>query len=149
MRPESIRWFERVYWLHIAVAAIWLTWSYIQVSHTALSPGLEHLHRTRALIQGITSIVSIGIELLLWFFIARRGSNVAKWIFVAFFVLALLGTALLAFRYGQDMLSPVRLGVSILMMALRMAALWLLFRPDASAWFRGRHSPEELFDTFS
>lgn len=149
MRPRSIVLFERVYWLHIAVAAVYLTWSDVQVSHAVSPGGLEQLNRTRALIQGSTSIVSIGIELLLWFFIARRGSRVAKWIFVIFFGLAILSMAVIGFRYAQGMLTLARLAVSVVTMALRTAALWLLFRPDASAWLRGRHSREELLDTFS
>ena len=149
MRPGSIVLFERVYWLHIAVAAVYLTWSYVQISH-AVAPGdFGQIGRTWALIQGGMSIISIGIEVLLWFFIARRGSRVAKWIFVIFFVLAILSMGVIGFRYSQGALTSFRLGVSVVTMSLRTAALWLLFRPDAAAWFRGRPSPEELLDTFS
>jgi hypothetical protein len=149
MRPRSIILFERVYWLHIVAAAAWLTWSFLRMGHAVPPGGLEHPDRIRMLAVGVTSIVSIGIELLLWYFIARRGSNLARWIFAIFFGLAVLSMVALGIRFAQGALSPVRLGVPLLTMSLRIVSLWLLFRPDAAAWFRGRHSPEELLDTFS
>lgn len=153
MRPRSIILFERVYGLNIAMAVASLAWAYARAGQWAPSTPADAAMGGRAAaaftIAGVAVLV-IAIKLLIWFFIARRASNVARWIFVIFFVLAILSLIRTIGLYGRGMLpSPFLVGFGVLDTLLRIACLWLLFRPDASAWFRGRHSPEELLDTFS
>lgn len=77
--------------------------------------------------------IGVVIALLLWFFIARRGSNVAKWILVVFTVFA-IGSLVLGFTTGAVILDAGGI-VRLVAVALQTAAVAFLFRPDAAAWF--------------
>lgn len=86
-------------------------------------------------------VVGILVPLLLWYFIARRASNVAKWIYVVLTALGLLG-------FVSSLANPlVAKGVITVLglntVGLQFYAAWLLFRPDASAWLdsRGANGP--------
>ena len=152
MRPRSIVLFERIYWLHTLFAALWLGWFYLgegRIGTTLRTDTSEGSRNLLSLISGGLSLVSIGLALLLCFFIARRGSTVAKWIFVFFFALAVLGMAVNVSVYLRGLGSVITLGAAAFSVALRMLCLYLLFRPEANAWFRGRYSPGELLETFS
>lgn len=80
-----------------------------------------------------TIAVGLLIPLLLWYFVARRASVVAKWIVVVFAALALFGilTSLLMASYAGG----VSLLLGIIACGLQVAAASLLFKPDAKAWF--------------
>ncbi|HYJ28873.1 MAG TPA: hypothetical protein VEW25_00855 [Allosphingosinicella sp.] len=76
---------------------------------------------------------TVAIMLLLLWLIARRGSNVARWIWV---VLCVGGLAVSLWDIGAmsrmalpDMLMQAAQGL------LTIVSIWLLFRPDANAWF--------------
>ena len=87
MRPESIVNFERFYLGALGVGLV----------NTALSWGAtqEMLASDPALGAAgfgtgfFVSVLGLGliIPLLLWYFIARRGSNIAKWILTVLFVI--------------------------------------------------------------
>ncbi|PXA83306.1 hypothetical protein DMC47_43935 [Nostoc sp. 3335mG] len=152
MRPRSIVLFERLYWLNIAIAAVALVWTYGRIGRFAAAmppdaPAFARSMMSVTIVGG--AVVAIGIKLLIWFFIARRGSNTARWIFVIFFVLALAGVVQMIGLYQRGAMPPVSLGVWVSDILLRIACLWLLFRPDAAAWFRGERAPRDLHDTFS
>ena len=77
-------------------------------------------------------VIGILVPLLLWYFIARRASNVAKWIFVVLTAVGLLG-------FLSALANPmVPKGLVTLLGAagtgLQVYGAWLLFRPDAAAW---------------
>ncbi|SNS47218.1 hypothetical protein SAMN06295912_10769 [Sphingomonas laterariae] len=126
MRPQSIILFERLVLATIAlgVLASAINWQ-----------------RTLAMIQqfgfGATFIVvvqacSVALMLLLLYFVSRRGSEVAKWIYVVLVVIGGVNTlatfnTLLAMG-GSGMIAPIQL-------VLQLIAIWLLFRPDSAAWF--------------
>lgn len=84
------------------------------------------------------------IFLLLWFFIARRASNIAKWVLVVLTVIGLFwlpGTL-------RDALaaSPFSLGLVVAVLVLQLFALGFLFRPDARDWLAGKAPADP--DTF-
>ncbi len=131
-RPQSIIWFERLYLGGVAVglANTVFNWSSIQ-EQVAATPNSEMLP---SWFMSATIAIGIGINLLLWYFVAMRGSVVAKWIVVVFFVLGLLGVV-------QTMVSGATTGSSTIIgsvvLALQAGAVFMLFRPDTKSWFGG------------
>lgn len=89
-----------------------------------------------------TTAAGFAIPLLLWYFVSRRASNVAKWILIA-----LTGIGVLAIVPALEQLAKLGtlpMVVSLLITALQIIALALLFRGDAKAWFatRGQGAPD-------
>lgn len=131
MRPKSIELFEKVYLGAIAVGLIntFLSWS--QVNAMLDDPRMQAAGvGSGTLVFGL--VVGILIPLLLWYFIARRASNVAKWIYIVL-------TALGVFAFLSSLANPlVPKGLVTILGAaavgLQAYGAWLLFRPDAVAW---------------
>jgi glucan phosphoethanolaminetransferase (alkaline phosphatase superfamily) len=127
MRPPSILNFERVVLLGLALGVLssFLTWddTVAAVSATGMGSG------TVIAIQAVT----IALYLILLWFISRKGSPVAKWIYVVISVISLaIGLA----GFGQIMKSgALQLILTLAQYALALVSLWLLFRPDAKAYF--------------
>ena len=94
-----------------------------------------------------TLVFSLAISLLLWHFVARRGSPVAKIIVVIFFVLGLVGIPGLFTSVRIGLISPVMALLSIVTFILNGAAVWMLFRPDTKPWF-DKKAPD-LKETFN
>ena len=133
MRPASIVLFERVYLLSIAVAAvgIFLGWNeLIEMAPAEASAGER---------QGVT-IAAVAITLLialaLLYGIARRASTEVKWIFVA---LNAYGVVSFAMDLGfPDAAKNITFIFDAITLVMTLYCAWLLFRPDAKAWFGGR-----------
>ena len=89
-----------------------------------------------------TTTVGFAIPLLLWYFISRRASNVAKWILIALTGIGVL--AIIPALQQLAKLGTLPMAVSLLITALQVIALALLFRDDARAWFasRGQGGPD-------
>ncbi|MGW8188710.1 hypothetical protein [Sphingomonas hankookensis] len=134
MRPSSIVRFDRLYLASIAVGLIGniLEWP-LTMARLAENPDTAALGSTAAVAAGGMIAIGVVIALLLWFFIARRGSNVAKWILVVFTVFA-IGSLVLGFTTGAVILDAGGI-VRLVAVALQTAAVAFLFRPDAAAWF--------------
>ncbi len=127
MRPASIVLFERLVLLSIVLGIIntILVWDQLnaQVAQQGVGPSMV------LGIQGVT----IALYLLLIWFISRKGSPVAKWIYV---VLAGLGLVAGLAGIGQAFALGTLNGIlSILGYVLAAVTIWLLFRPDSKAWF--------------
>jgi hypothetical protein len=139
-RPQSIINFERCYLGAMAVGILSsvLNWSAIQ-GQVAATPGAGLLPDW---FMPVTIVISLGINLLLWYFAARRGAVVAKWIIVVFFAFSLIGI--------PGMLSglvPTRIMIfGLVSLVLNAIAVWMLFRPDSKPWFKGVRP--DLKDTF-
>jgi hypothetical protein len=135
MRPQSIETFEKVYLGAIAVGLVNTVLSWSQVDAMLADPRMQAAGLgTGTLIFGL--VVGILIPLLLWYFIARRASNVAKWIYVVL-------TALGLFAFLSSLANPlVPKGLITLLGALAIVlqvyGAWLLFRPDAAAWLKSK-----------
>lgn len=135
MRPPSIVTFERVVLFSIVLGIVnaFFTWDRIdaQVSETGVGGG------TLIGIQAVT----IALYLLLIWFISRHGSSVAKWIYV---VLAGLGLVVGLAGIGETLaLGAISAVMTAVQYILTIASIWLLFRPDAKAWFaEGRGGPD-------
>lgn len=152
MRPRSIVLFERLYGLDIVLAIGSAIWTFLRMNEV-IPPLPQGTPAAMAQIMPLMIIgmatLSIVVKLLLWFFIARRGAEVAKWIFVILTALALFGIVRAVGDAGHGMMPPVGLGISAVAILLQLVCTWLLFRPDAKPWFAGERRPRDLHDTFS
>ncbi len=144
MRPNSIVQFERFYLGALVVGLVnaALTWSQTQamLADPALNPaglGTGFILTTMAF--------SIAIPLLLWYFIAKRGSNIAKWILVVLFGIGLIG--MLFTMGGAAAPSGIGLILTLVTTVMQGYAIFMLFKPDAVAWLDGRGGPTNP-DTF-
>ena len=135
MRPQSIELFEKVYLgsIGLSIVSTVLTWSEVTASiQTASSNGV-------ALgLSGMIASVAISnlVSLLLWFFIARRASNIAKWIYVVITAIGLL----MMLNLLVNPVNGFRLTMigGLIVTALQVFAAWLLFKPDAAAWLESK-----------
>jgi hypothetical protein len=134
MRPTSIINFERFYLGAMALGLVnsAMTWS--QTQELMNSPEVA----AAGLGSGFlftTMAIGLIIPLLLWYFIARRGSNIAKWILVVLFGIGLLG--FLASLANPLMPGGLSMVLGIAGIAIQGYAVYMLFRPDAVAWLTG------------
>ena len=131
-RPQSIIWFERLYLggAAVSLANTLINWSSIQ-EQVAATPNSELLP---SWFTGAMIAIGISVNLLLWYFVARRGSIIAKWIVSVLFALGLIGVLR---TLGSDMAVQGTGLFAITVVALHGAAVFMLFRPDAKAWFGG------------
>lgn len=141
-RPRSIRLFELLFLgaLLLTLVGTALNWSSL-VEQAASQAGAVRLSAGALnAIAGFSVGVVILIELALWFFIARRGSTVAKWLlalFTAYNVYSLVGTV----QAGAEW-STLPGIISAVALLLQVMAVILLFTPDARAWFAD--APEDV-----
>lgn len=140
MRPQSIINFERLFLgsMVLGVVAIGINWSAIQAQVSA-TPGAEIL---APWFLPVTLIVGFAINLLLWFFVARRGAVAAKWILIVFFAIGLMSLPGAIY----DGTPAMQLIPGLINTALQAAAIWMLFKPDASLWFAGER--DDFTETF-
>lgn len=135
-RPQSIVWFERCYLGLIVLGLInaALSWNEM-MAKAAANPGLERLGPSfvPTLMIGVM-VITLCINLLLWYFATRKGAAVAKWIIVVFFGISVLSMVLTIPTGGL----PAGLtGVlKIVAFVLHAIAVWQLFKPDANVWFK-------------
>ena len=135
MRPSSIVNFERVVLASIVLGLIntVLIWDRLSaaVAASGLGTGMA------VAIQALT----IAIYLLLIWFIARKASNVARWIYV---ILCAIGLVFGAMGLGQTaaLYGNLVLVINLVQYALSLASIWLLFRADSNAWFRGERAAD-------
>jgi hypothetical protein len=144
MRPESIRWFERVYIGRIVVSLALGVYGWRWLHGLYESPAI---HRAISL-RILTTAFGLLLNFLLLYFIARRASTIAKWIFVASTILMVIGVAQIVITPSY---LPARLKMGPLFgVGLDFTMIMLLFQPDSRAWFERRGVIEEDYaDTFS
>jgi hypothetical protein len=130
-RPQSIVNFERAYLGSVVLGLVStaVNWDGLK-AQVAATPGAEILPEWFLPASIGASIV---INLLLWFFVAKRGSAVAKWIVVALFAFSLFSLPRL---FGGDVALPgTLLAFAVVNYLLNAVAVWMLFRPDTKSWF--------------
>jgi Na+-transporting NADH:ubiquinone oxidoreductase subunit NqrE len=139
-RPHSIIWFERVFLGSMLLGLVnsALTWSTIN-DQVAATPGAALLG-SNFLIGTIA--VSVVINLLMWYFIARRGSNVARIIWTVLFAIGLLGVVAV---FMQPTPATMKI-VPLINFTLQAVGIFLLWRPDAKPWFApNKENLENIF----
>ena len=137
MRPSSIIWFERLFLASLIVSLVNFVLGYGQMRRLWLAdPRLAQVGLGSGFLVG-AAVLSFVIYLLLWFLIARKASNVAKWVLVVFIAIGLLSLPS-AFTGPFS----VAQGLGLLVYILEIAAIVCLFRADARAWFAGEQTHE-------
>jgi hypothetical protein len=132
MRPPSIVMFERLYLASVASGLLTYIVGYEALANDLMSdPGVAELGLGSGLVTGVI-VVSLTISVLLWFFIARKASTVAKWILV---VLTAIGLISIPATLAGPLDALALLGLAST--ALSIAAIVFLFKEDAKAWFAG------------
>jgi len=82
---------------------------------------------------GLGLLFSALITFLLWYFIVRRHSVIAKWLVTAFFA---FGALSFLTSLSKVAITPgLTLALGLLSLVLQGIAVVMLFRPDARAWF--------------
>jgi chromate transport protein ChrA len=137
-RPVSIVNFERVVLASLAlgIAGTFLARDVMLAEATKQGVGSGFVFGVQA--------VMIAINLALLWFVARKASPVAKWIYVVltavFTVLGVIGL------FNPDSpLSTLSRIIAAVGYGLSLISIWLLFRPDSNAWFsdgRGGDEPD-------
>lgn len=139
MRPQSIVRFEQAY---LGSVVLWLV--NIGVRWKAMLASLEdqRAFAGNAQMMDLINTFLIGsvvfllvLWLLLWYFTARRASEVAKWVVVVLFGLSAISLPFNLASYNIVGMPSTLLSVAVF--ALNAWAVWLLFRPDARSWFAG------------
>ena len=146
MRPQSIELFEKVYLGSIALGLVNTAFSWGALTASLKTVGDGAMTMGPGVMVGSIAL-SLVISLLLWFFIARRASNVAKWIYVVITAIGVFGVL----SSLANPLTPKGLTMigGFVATALQVFAAWLLFKPDAAAWLesKGANGPGDP-DTF-
>lgn len=141
MRPPSILMFERLFLASIGLSVLSLILNFeALMEEVAREPAMAGFGLGGGFVLGIAA-VGYALYLLLWFLIARKASNVAKWILIVLLALSLV--SLLGTLAGPWDL-PMLLGLAVY--ALEVAAVVYLFRPDAHAWLKGEAADPKTFD---
>ncbi len=135
MRPASIVTFERFYLGAIVLGLVnnAVNWSQTQ-EIMASSPEVAAAGLGTGFLV-TTMLIGLAIPLLLWYFITRRASNIAKWILVVLFAIGLIGL-LMSFT-SPLMPGGLAMALGLISVALQAYAVYMLFRPDAVAWLSG------------
>ena len=145
MRPRSIVLFEQLFLASLVVSLIGLALGFNAVASQWSSDA-----NVRAIGLGggfllATAAVSYLIYLLLWFLIARRGSNVAKWFLIAFVAIGVVSTFATLAANSHYVLTLVN-ALGLVCYALEVASLVFLFKPDANAWLKGERADPAAFE---
>ncbi|MEM9500212.1 MAG: hypothetical protein AAF941_00070 [Pseudomonadota bacterium] len=120
MRPQSIGMFDKLYLGGLLVGLLNYVISWDSIMSELAGSGFGVAFAV------ITASIGYGISLLLWYFISRRASNIAKWILVA---LTAIGLAFMPFGLiGTPILELV---LSLVITAMQVGAIYFLFQPDA------------------
>lgn len=142
MRPTSIIRFDRAYLASIAVSIISTALSFEQTrAQLATDPSSAQLGLGTGFLAA-TFGFSIGLALLLWFLIARRASNVAKWILM---VLTALGLLMMLGTFANlAAVGGTELALMLAATALQLVAVYYLFQRDARDWLASKGRVEAV-----
>jgi multidrug transporter EmrE-like cation transporter len=132
-KPKSITLFNRLNLAATLVGIANIFVHYALLRNLAISNGASPAGPILGILFLIISY------LIFWFFIYRRGSNIAKWLFVA---VTVIFVAMIPF----NLRGVVTVGVAYAVIngsafVLQIAAAAMLFRRDAKAWLgqKGNH----------
>ena len=129
MRPKSIILFERLFLVSVALTAL--------DAFLSFDDTLAQMKRDPAMVSlgwgagtlTITAVLYVLVLLALYYFIARRASNLAKWVLT---VIVLLGLSALPRSFALQ--SGAELVIVVAGSLLALAAVVFLFLPDARNW---------------
>ncbi len=142
MRPNSIIKFEQLFFVGLVLGAIAFFMNFdAALAEIQSDPNVTALGMGSGALIGMY-LFGLAINLLLWFFIARKGSDIAKWIYIVFFAIGLIGLPAL-FLGGFDLTKIL----GLIGFAIQAFMIYLLFQPDAKSWFsKDDPSDPEVFN---
>lgn len=145
MRPASIRRLGAIYLAWMVATVCWEGWVIVKFAAVHSQGGMAF-----QLVMGCLIAVHLALNLLLWRYIVVRPRMMARTIFA---VLMLIGWLYFFYQTLSQLRSfptTTNTGFIALSLTVQLGMLWLLFRPDASAWLRGEgpEPVEALEDTF-
>ncbi|WP_108811025.1 hypothetical protein [Sphingorhabdus sp. Alg231-15] len=131
-RPKSILWFERFFIASFLLSAVQAALNWIE----NLSGEESSLTGWTTLVIGqmLATIIAFSIDIGLWFFIARRASNVAKWLLVAKTSLAFVAIIWVLPSLIQNSIVTI-IASTLFTQALVLLSVGFLFRQEARSWF--------------
>ena len=130
-RPKSIQLFELFYLGSVLVGAVNTAMTWAETSTSTEAAQVKQMLGQWFL--PLSTVFLYTLWLLLWYFTARLRSNLARWVVVVFYVLALVGFVLTLGAGATPAGLPFAL--SAVSLILTTIAVIFLFRRDAVAWF--------------
>ena len=136
MRPYSIIQFDRFFLSSMGLGIINVALSFqdnlarLEADPTTAQMGLGSGFLV------LTTSLGFAIPLLLWYFVSRRASNVAKWILIGLTALGVLTIIPSLQQLAQ--VGTFTVVATLLITALQIIALTFLFRGDAKTWLASR-----------
>lgn len=164
-RPQTIVWWEILFWIAIIIGIINLfvftpsvddmmnmtemeqttatapaTTAPATTGDTAAAPATAPTAEEMAMVEKavgwgeiIVAIVYVLLGLLFWYFIARKGNNVFKWIWVVLAVLGILGSlANLGATFAFSVIGGI---LALIVLVIGIVNIVLLFLPASKPWF--------------
>jgi hypothetical protein len=144
MRSKSIVNFERVVLLGILVSIVntWLTMDKaVAMTQARLDAQGNPFKVGAGMFIGVEVAIVIITLLLVWL-ISRKASLVAKWIYVVLSALFLIAAVFGIATGKMAAYGTVPFVMGIVQNLLTLASLWLIFQPDAKAWFSEGRGPD-------
>ena len=130
-RPKSIRMFELFYLGSVLVGAVNTAMTWAETSASAEAVQVKQM--LGPWFVPLSTVFLYTLWLLLWYFTARARSNVARWVVVIFYALALIGFVFTLAVGATPAGLPLILSAASLV--LTTLAVFFLFRRDATEWF--------------
>jgi len=131
VRPKSIRMFELFYLGSVLVGAVNTAMTWAETSASAEAAQVRQMLGQWFL--PLSTVFLYTLWLLLWYFTARQGSNLARWVVVVFFGLAVIGFVSTLIVGAAPAALP--LALSAVSLAFTTVAVVFLFQRDSAAWF--------------
>lgn len=139
MRPQSIVKFERMFFLSLLMSVVGFFVGYdAMLAQVGREPAMQQLDLAAETVIG-TMVLGTAVYLLLWFFIAHRASNLARWALTIF-----TGFGFISFVASAAFATPANPGVAIAYYVFALGAVRYLFTADARAWFGRKAAPEKV-----
>lgn len=145
-RPKSILWFERLFIASVVSETIDL---FVHWDGYVFDEEFDaEARQIYVIIMMLGIVLGYAIQISLWYFVAYRASNVARWILIALTALSFLSGAI----YFQDY-SGSEFIFLIVTQSLVLVSILFLFLGGSREWFRTKgaissNQTKELSDVF-
>ncbi len=144
-RPNSILWFERLFFLSLAVTFVDL---FYHREFLTGEIGVDEIGFGFVLIIIGFAMLDFGIQLLLWFFIAHRASSTARAIYMILWFIGLF----FVFRFYEDYTMSEWVFLAIKHLTI-FGSVIMLYGADAELWLEtkgelGQRNGDDLKDVF-
>jgi len=142
MKPQSIKLFDYFYLGALFLGVLSFITGYDAAKAQLAAEGAANGVSISPLFMVAGYALAVGFGLLLWYFVSKQRSTIAKWIIVILFLMSLASVG--SYFGGPMPLSEIYGLVSLFCHAV---AVSMLFRGDAIRWLENRPAPAEAEDT--